>query len=199
MTQLLRVQNFNVSSDGIGAGEHQSLESPFGLDPGEIEAVCFGGLISPSYTQESFRAFFEANADLPPGGSRAERLRRGAVVAASAVTPLRRALDKRRVTTFDVTPELARHGLAAKRLVRAHHHFNHGATAYFGLREDPDEPYLVLSLDGAGDGDCAHVYTAAAGRLELVSRTAEEHSPGALQTADGLFATDRAPFAFTWF
>ncbi|REE70697.1 hypothetical protein C8E05_0015 [Rhodococcus wratislaviensis] len=32
MKQLLRVQNFNVSSDGIGAGDQQSLESPFGLD-----------------------------------------------------------------------------------------------------------------------------------------------------------------------
>jgi dihydrofolate reductase len=32
--QLLRVQNFNVSSDGYGAGEHQSLERPFGhADP----------------------------------------------------------------------------------------------------------------------------------------------------------------------
>ena len=30
MTQLLRVQNFNVSSDGIGAGEDQTLERPFG-------------------------------------------------------------------------------------------------------------------------------------------------------------------------
>ncbi|MER5297449.1 deaminase, partial [Streptomyces pharetrae] len=32
MTQLLRVQNFNVSSDGYGAGaaEHQTLEQPFG-------------------------------------------------------------------------------------------------------------------------------------------------------------------------
>src|SRR5262245_41998147 len=30
MVQLLRVQNFNVSSDGIGAGEDQSLERPFG-------------------------------------------------------------------------------------------------------------------------------------------------------------------------
>ncbi|GGP31916.1 dihydrofolate reductase family protein [Streptomyces melanogenes] len=41
MTQLLRVQNFNVSSDGIGAGaaEDQSLESPFGLpNPGELFA-----------------------------------------------------------------------------------------------------------------------------------------------------------------
>ncbi|MFE4059536.1 dihydrofolate reductase family protein [Streptomyces sp. NPDC059096] len=32
MDQLLRVMNFNVSSDGIGAGEHQSLDQPFGLD-----------------------------------------------------------------------------------------------------------------------------------------------------------------------
>ena len=35
MTQLLRVQNFVVSSDGFGAGEGQSLERPFGhADPG---------------------------------------------------------------------------------------------------------------------------------------------------------------------
>ena len=34
MEQLLRVQNFNVSSDGIGAGEDQTLERPFGhVDP----------------------------------------------------------------------------------------------------------------------------------------------------------------------
>jgi dihydrofolate reductase len=36
--QLLRVQNFGVSSDGIGAGESQSFESPFGLDHGEMFA-----------------------------------------------------------------------------------------------------------------------------------------------------------------
>ncbi|MFE7194581.1 dihydrofolate reductase family protein [Kitasatospora sp. NPDC057541] len=30
MSQLLRVQNFNVSADGIGAGEDQTLERPFG-------------------------------------------------------------------------------------------------------------------------------------------------------------------------
>ncbi len=37
--QLLRVMNFNVSSDGIGAGEHQSLERPFGHDhPEELFA-----------------------------------------------------------------------------------------------------------------------------------------------------------------
>ncbi|MFF1685448.1 MULTISPECIES: dihydrofolate reductase family protein [unclassified Streptomyces] len=39
--QLLRVQNFNVSSDGFGAGEGQSLERPFGhADPGTMFAWC---------------------------------------------------------------------------------------------------------------------------------------------------------------
>ncbi len=38
MNQLLRVQNFNVSRDGFGAGEHQSMERPFGhADPGDLE------------------------------------------------------------------------------------------------------------------------------------------------------------------
>ena len=38
MSQLLRVQNFNVSSDGVACGENQTFESPFGIDPGEMLA-----------------------------------------------------------------------------------------------------------------------------------------------------------------
>lgn len=39
MNQLLRVMNFSVSSDGIGAGEDQTLERPFGhVDPGRLFA-----------------------------------------------------------------------------------------------------------------------------------------------------------------
>ena len=39
MVQLLRVQNFSVSSDGFGAGEGQSLERPFGhADPERLFA-----------------------------------------------------------------------------------------------------------------------------------------------------------------
>ncbi|MGV9284831.1 dihydrofolate reductase family protein [Streptomyces sp. NPDC003730] len=42
MTQLLRVQNFTVSSDGFGAGEGQSLDKPFGhADPGKLLAWAF--------------------------------------------------------------------------------------------------------------------------------------------------------------
>ncbi|MBD7949448.1 MULTISPECIES: dihydrofolate reductase family protein [Oerskovia] len=39
MPQLVRVQNFNVSSDGIAAGEDQSFERPFGhVDPERLFA-----------------------------------------------------------------------------------------------------------------------------------------------------------------
>jgi hypothetical protein len=39
VNQLQRVQNFNVSRDGFGAGEHQSIERPFGhADPGDMFA-----------------------------------------------------------------------------------------------------------------------------------------------------------------
>ena len=42
MSQLLKVQNFGVSSDGFGAGEHQTLEHPFGTaDPRELMAWAF--------------------------------------------------------------------------------------------------------------------------------------------------------------
>lgn len=39
MGQLLKVQNFTVSADGVAAGEEQSLERPFGhVDPGRLFA-----------------------------------------------------------------------------------------------------------------------------------------------------------------
>jgi dihydrofolate reductase len=42
MKQLVRVQNFGVSSDGFGAGEGQSLERPFGhANPGELLSWIF--------------------------------------------------------------------------------------------------------------------------------------------------------------
>jgi dihydrofolate reductase len=57
VSQLLRVQNFTVSSDGFGAGEHQSMERPFGsADPGKLMAWAFGTASFPARTE--------------PGGSR---------------------------------------------------------------------------------------------------------------------------------
>ncbi|MED5813202.1 dihydrofolate reductase family protein [Mycolicibacterium sp. 050232] len=57
MAQLLKVQNFNVSGDGFGAGENQSFERPFGhADPGTIFAWAGATASWPNRTE--------------PGGSR---------------------------------------------------------------------------------------------------------------------------------
>ena len=37
------------------------------------------------------------------------------------------------------------------------HHQSHAATAYYGLRADPQKKHLVLTCDGAGDNLCASV------------------------------------------
>jgi dihydrofolate reductase len=57
VAQLLRVQNFAVTADGIGAGEEQTLERPFGhLDPGTMFAWAGATASWPNRTE--------------PGGSR---------------------------------------------------------------------------------------------------------------------------------
>lgn len=57
MSQLLRVQNFTVSSDGFGAGDGQSLERPFGhADPAAMFAWAGATASWPNRTE--------------PGGSR---------------------------------------------------------------------------------------------------------------------------------
>lgn len=56
MGQLVRVQNFTISSDGIAAGPDQSFESPFGLDHGTLMAWCGATASWPNRTD--------------PGGSR---------------------------------------------------------------------------------------------------------------------------------
>lgn len=58
MTQLLRVQNFVISSDGIAAGEDQTFENPFGLDVPPMELFAWAGATAswPNRTE--------------PGGSR---------------------------------------------------------------------------------------------------------------------------------
>jgi len=53
MSQLLKVQNFGVSSDGFGAGEGQSLERPFGhADPMSLMAWAIATASWPNRTDD---------------------------------------------------------------------------------------------------------------------------------------------------
>lgn len=52
MPQLLRVQNFTVSTDGYGSGEGQSLEHPFGhANPAELMAWAIATASFPNRTE----------------------------------------------------------------------------------------------------------------------------------------------------
>jgi len=60
------------------------------------------------------------------------------------------------------------------------HHTTHAATAYYGLRDDPDRPYLVLTCDGFGDGACATVSVWHHGTNQELARTGMRNSVGLL-------------------
>jgi len=60
------------------------------------------------------------------------------------------------------------------------HHTAHAATAYYGLRTDPDEPLLVLTVDGDGDNLCATSRIMAGGRERDLVETTWDNSLGAI-------------------
>ena len=76
--------------------------------------------------------------------------------------------------------DLAAVGLGDLPIAHHDHHLCHAASAYYGLRRDPNERYTVLTADGSGDGACATVHEFGAGEHREVARTAWEHSLGAL-------------------
>lgn len=68
-------------------------------------------------------------------------------------------------------------GFEPERVHFSAHHATHAAAAYYGLRQD-DDPYLILTLDGGGDGLCGSVWTARNGKLEHLHDVAEQNSLG---------------------
>ncbi|WP_432982982.1 carbamoyltransferase C-terminal domain-containing protein [Dactylosporangium sp. CA-233914] len=60
------------------------------------------------------------------------------------------------------------------------HHTTHGAAAYYGLRATPDQPYLVVTCDGFGDGACATATIWHHGHRVEIARTDMRNSLGLL-------------------
>src|SRR3954452_1409103 len=142
------------------------------LQPGDIDVVALSNLESPRFTKESFYSWYDATADRPLRGTVEGEMTRSAAKWLRAHLPGRDG--------DPIAEALRRHGLEGRPLRRTHHHLNHAAGAYYGLRLHAEQPYLVLTLDGGADGDCAHVYRADRGRLELLASTPNGHSLGHL-------------------
>jgi carbamoyltransferase len=165
--RLNRVKNF------MGF-PHEALAftlSYLGLAPGDVDVVALSNLTSPRMTKSSFYAWYDETADRPlRGNAEGERTRSVA----------RRLRDAVRGDSDPIAAALAHHGLGDRPVRRTHHHLNHAASSYYGLRIDPAQPHLLLTLDGGGDDDCSHVYRAEGGRLELLASTSNSHSLGHL-------------------
>ncbi len=80
----------------------------------------------------------------------------------------------------ELKKQLDKDGLGNRQLTFFDHHTSHAATAYYGLRERPDKPYLVLTCDGAGDRNCATVRVWENGKQTVLAETPWQHSLGAI-------------------
>ncbi|MGD9722100.1 MAG: carbamoyltransferase C-terminal domain-containing protein [Pirellulales bacterium] len=77
---------------------------------------------------------------------------------------------------------LAEAGFPEKPVSYHDHHLTHAATAYYGLRRSPDEKYLVLTCDGAGDNVSASVRVWGGGKCDEIAITHTGDSLGAVYT-----------------
>lgn len=101
--------------------------------------------------------------------------------------PLFRNLRRRRQVQLSnegarfVSGELKAMGLGGKPLRHVEHHTCHARAAYHSLIDPQDEePTLVFTADGSGDGLCATVTRVAGSRWERLAATSQESSLGGI-------------------
>jgi carbamoyltransferase len=151
---------------------HQAVSAclkELGATPDDIAVVAYGGRTGP--------VDHVSRDELPrrlAGFHRYSRLP-GRLVAERRVAQQR--LDG---MTARLAAYLAQAGLDHIPLVCHDHHTAHGAAAYYGLRRNPMQPYLVLTCDGFGDGACATVATWSGGNRHEIARTDLRNSLGLL-------------------
>ncbi|MDP8247357.1 MAG: carbamoyltransferase C-terminal domain-containing protein [Candidatus Tritonobacter lacicola] len=164
---------------------HESLDFALkylGLSPSDVDSVCFSNLVSPITSKEAFYALYDAAEEVDSPGATEGDIKKAAKKFYDVLPENVKKFVRERVLNVD--PErimldcLKKHGLQKARVVRKHHHLNHAAAVYYGLRKEHDEPYLVMTLDGAGDDACSHIYIGQGGKLKLIAATPNGHSIG---------------------
>ena len=77
---------------------------------------------------------------------------------------------------------LAEEGFGDSGVSHHDHHLTHAATAYYGLRRNAEEKYLVLTCDGAGDNVSASVRIWGGDKCQEIATTHEGDSLGGIYT-----------------
>ncbi|MBF0246634.1 MAG: hypothetical protein HQL36_00960 [Alphaproteobacteria bacterium] len=151
------------------------------LAPGDFDAVCLANLSSPSRSREYFLKSYDLNAM-----TAAEHLLNGDIGSAARRVwrSLPQSIKNLRASALHagnndaVEQKLEGFGFSRDKIRRTHHHRNHAACAYYGMRANPTDKHLVLTLDGGGDDACSQVYIAENGKMELIAQTPMGHSVG---------------------
>lgn len=162
--RLNRVKNFHGLPQQAA---HRVLELA-GLRPQEVTQVWLGSrYVSTPRAPRSRATDFD---DRYRNGLRQHAIRNITRIAAYRQYRARQRMEERRqaVSEWGFRPEIIHF---------SPHHATHAAAAYFGLRYD-DQPYLVLTLDGGGDGLCGSVWVGRNGALEHVQDVPEQDSLG---------------------
>lgn len=136
-----------------------------GLTASDVDAVVFNGQQMPyAKSREEILAEYEKTGTL--GTTLKRFVKRTAV---KTVYDDRRRAERRKGAV--------KFGFAPERLHFMDHHTAHAAGAYYGWGRF-DEPVLVLTNDGAGDGLCATVSIGDKGQLRRIAEVPESESIG---------------------
>ncbi len=150
---------------GFPSSSVQWILQSQGLTPADVDAVVFNGLQMPyAKSRDEILAEYERTGSL---GTTLKRF-----VKHTAVKTVRD--EKRRA---DRKKAAVKFGFPSERLHFIDHHTAHAASAYYGWGKF-DEPILVLTNDGAGDGLCATVSIGEGGRLRRLAEVPESESIG---------------------
>jgi carbamoyltransferase len=138
-----------------------------GLEPGDVEELALANLVPfpPQDRQAMIRSFRE-------GGRLSGRVK----------AVLRHSIAKNFVFSNRNAQRLSRYhamGFRPDQIRTYEHHACHAATAYYGYGR-LDEPVLVVTCDGTGDGLCATVGVGSGGAIERKFKVDRDDSFGTL-------------------
>jgi carbamoyltransferase len=140
-----------------------------GASPRDVAVIAYGGnqVISRYHTRDDILAAYRRQGTVL--GKLRQRVAMPLVLAAFPNYGRNNLIDSLREVGMEHVP------------VSYHdHHLTHAVTAYYGLRRSPEEKYLVVTCDGAGDNMCASVWVMGGGERREISRTHWDNSLGAI-------------------
>lgn len=156
------------------------LLNEYGIE--KIDAVVIAGLKSSSIDINKFKSKYDRRYHGEKIAPKPQKRSLKDIARDAAPDALLKKYRELRGINIEDAPriesKLKELGLGGVKIVRYEHHFCHAASVYYGCRKTFDEPHLIFTLDGDGDGCCSHVYIGTEGKLEKIAETLSGHSIG---------------------